>query len=169
MTRGGLETAVRPFPISVDPDLAKEYLGEDWGKKALAVRKKYRLADRALLVGVDRVDYTKGIPERLRAVDRLLEQHPELKGKFHFLQIGAPSRTHLAAYRDLTDEVQELADNINWTHGGLTGWRPVVFLNEHHGPSGNHATVSHGGWVRGQLAARWNESGSQGVRGGPGR
>jgi trehalose 6-phosphate synthase len=134
VTRGGHETNVSPFPISVDPDLPKEHLGDDWERKALAVRKKYRLADRPLLVGVDRVDYTKGIPERLRAVDRLLHKYPELKGKFHFLQIGAPSRTHLAAYRDLTDEVQELAEEINWKHG-TDRWRPVAFLNEHHGPA----------------------------------
>ncbi len=134
VTRGGHETNVSPFPISVDPDLAKEYLGDDWGKKALAVRRKYRLADRQLLVGVDRVDYTKGIPERLRALDRMLEQHPEHKGRFHFLQIGAPSRTHLPAYRDLTDEVQALADKINWKHK-IGHWQPVVFLNEHQGPA----------------------------------
>jgi trehalose 6-phosphate synthase len=69
----------------------------------------------------------------LRAVDRLLRQHPELKGTFHFLQVGAPSRMHLAAYRDLADEVQDLADRINWEHG-TDRWRPVVFLNEHYGP-----------------------------------
>ena len=133
VTRGGHETSVRPFPISVDPDLAREYLGEKWENRAVALRKKYRLANRPLLVGVDRVDYTKGIPERLRAVDRLLAQHPELRGTFHFLQVGAPSRTHLTAYRDLNDEVQELADRINWEHG-TDRWQPVVFLNEHHGP-----------------------------------
>jgi trehalose 6-phosphate synthase len=133
VTRGGHETSVRPFPISVDPELAAEYLGQDWEDRAFALRKKYRLADRPLLVGVDRVDYTKGIPERLRGVDRLLQKHPELKGRFHFLQIGAPSRTHLSAYRDLTDEVQDLADRINWEHG-TERWKPVVFLNEHHGP-----------------------------------
>jgi trehalose 6-phosphate synthase len=132
VSRGGHETSVRPFPISVDPDLAKEYLGENWEARAVALRKKHRLADRPLLVGVDRVDYTKGIPERLRAVDRLLMKHPELRGKFHFLQIGAPSRTHLSAYRDLNDEVQELADRINWEHG-IDRWQPVVFLNEHYG------------------------------------
>jgi trehalose 6-phosphate synthase len=47
--------------------------------------------------------------------------------------VGAPSRTHLSAYRDLTDEVQDLADRINWEHG-TERWQPVVFLNEHHGP-----------------------------------
>jgi trehalose 6-phosphate synthase len=133
VTRGGHETSVRPFPISVDPDLASEYLATDWEERALALRRKYRLADRSLLIGVDRVDYTKGIPERLRAVDRLLHLHPELKGRFHFVQVGAPSRTHLSAYRDLTDEVQDLADRINWEHG-TERWQPIVFLNEHHGP-----------------------------------
>lgn len=130
VARGGHETTVRPFPISVDPDRAQEYLDSGWERKAATFRKRHRLADRALLVGVDRVDYTKGIPERLRAVDRLLSSRPELKGTFHFLQIGAPSRTHLPAYRDLTDEVQNLAEEINWRHGS-DRWRPVVFLNEH--------------------------------------
>jgi trehalose 6-phosphate synthase len=133
VTRGGHETSVRPFPISVDPDLANRYLGDHWEQRAAVLRKKYRLADRPVLVGVDRVDYTKGIPERLRAVDRLLHKHPDLNEKFHFVQVGAPSRTHLSAYRDLTDEVQDLADRINWEHG-TERWQPVVFLNEHHGP-----------------------------------
>ena len=129
----GHETLVRPHPISVDPDLADEYLGRAWDRRAAALRRRHRLGDRPLLIGVDRVDYTKGIPERLAAVDRMLETRPELKGAFHFLQLGAPSRTHLPAYRDLNDEVQALADRINWRHGSA-GWQPVVFLNEHHGP-----------------------------------
>jgi trehalose 6-phosphate synthase len=131
--RGGHGTAVRPFPISVDPALADEYLGTNWQARAAALRKKHRLDGRLLLVGVDRVDYTKGIPERLRAVDRLLHKHPELKEKFHFVQIGAPSRTHIPAYRDLTEETNDLTENINWEHG-TDGWQPVVFLNEHYGP-----------------------------------
>jgi len=131
--RNANTTAVRPHPISVDPDLATEYLGDNWANRSTQFRKKHRLADRPILVGVDRVDYTKGIPERLRAVDRLLDLRPELKGTFHFLQVGAPSRTHLAAYSDLNDEVQLLAENINWKHGD-SAWQPVVFLNEHHGP-----------------------------------
>jgi trehalose 6-phosphate synthase len=131
--RTGRDTAVRPFPISVDPSLADQYLGADWEVRAAALRKRYRLGDRPLIVGVDRVDYTKGIPERLRAVDRLLQKHPELKGSFHFVQIGAPSRTHIPAYRDLTEEVHKLAEQINWMYG-TDSWQPVVFLNEHHGP-----------------------------------
>lgn len=133
VTRGGRDTTVKPFPISVDPALADEYLGADWESRAAAIRKKHRLGDRPLIVGVDRVDYTKGIPERLRAVDRLLRRNPELKGQFHFVQVGAPSRTHIPAYRHLTEEVQELAEEINWNHG-TDAWRPVVFVNEHCGP-----------------------------------
>jgi trehalose 6-phosphate synthase len=98
------------------------------------LRKKYRLSDRPLLVGVDRVDYTKGIPERLLAVERLLERNPEWVGRFHFLQIGAPSRTHLPAYRDLAEDVQGIAEKINWRYG-TADWQPVTFLNEHYGPS----------------------------------
>ena len=131
--RGGHDTTVKPFPISVDPALAQEYLGDDWEARAAKLREKHDLGDRPLIVGVDRVDYTKGIPERLRAVDRLLHTRPELKGQFHFVQVGAPSRTSIAAYRDLTDEVNALAENINATHG-TADWQPVVFLNEHCGP-----------------------------------
>lgn len=130
VAREGHDTRVRPHPISVDPDLATQYLGTDWQVRAARLRRRYRLADRPLLVGVDRVDYTKGIPERLRAVDRLLETRPELKGQFHFLQVAAPSRTHLAAYRDLGDEVERLAERVNWNHG-TRDWQPVVLLNEH--------------------------------------
>jgi trehalose 6-phosphate synthase len=131
--RNGQATAVRPYPISVDPGLAADYLKGNWEVRARAFRKRHRLADRPLLVGVDRVDYTKGIPERLAAVDRLLTTRPEWRGRFHFLQIGAPSRTHLPAYRDLNDEVQTLAERINWQHG-TSDWQPVVFLNELYGP-----------------------------------
>ena len=133
VSRGGHETRVRPFPISVDPDLADEYLGDDWAGRAAGLRRRYNLGERPLIVGVDRVDYTKGIPERLRAVDRLLEQHPELVGAFHFVQVGAPSRTQLPTYRHLTEEIHTLADGINARYAA-DGWRPVAFVNEHCGP-----------------------------------
>ena len=129
----GHDTRVRPFPISVDPDLAADYLAAGWEPRVAAVREKYQLADRPLIVGVDRVDYTKGIPERLRGLDRLLDRFPELVGQFHFVQLGAPSRTSLPEYRHLNREVQTLADEINWKYGSET-WQPVVFVNEHIGP-----------------------------------
>jgi trehalose 6-phosphate synthase len=131
VSRGGQTTTVRPFPISVDPDLAAGYL-DGWEGRIAGLRRTYGLGDRPLLVGVDRVDYTKGIPERLRAVDRLLELRPELRGRFHLVQLGAPSRTNLTEYRDLNEEVRTLTDRVNGRHG-TADWRPVVFVNEHCG------------------------------------
>ncbi len=128
-TLQGHTTLVRPHPISVDPELAEEYLGDDWRARENRLRKKLRLRNRPLLVGVDRIDYTKGIPERLRGVDRLLEKHPELLGEFHFLQVGAPSRTHLDSYRQLGDDVQLLVDQINWKYGS-GDWQPIIFVDK---------------------------------------
>jgi trehalose 6-phosphate synthase len=132
VTRGGHTTLVRPYPISVDPDLADEALPADWPRLAEGLRERLGVGDRKLLVGVDRLDYIKGIPERIRAVDRLLTREPRWRGRFCLVQIGAPSRTHLVSYRDLRDEVRAQAAAVNARHG-TDGWRPVVFWEEHVG------------------------------------
>jgi len=131
--RNGQTTKVRPYPISVDPDLATEYLGDEWLARSIRFRKQHRLGQKPILVGIDRVDYTKGIPERLHAVDRLLDLYPEWKGQFHFVQVGAPSRTELDTYRELSNNVQNLAESINLKNGD-DHWKPIVLLNEHHRP-----------------------------------
>src|SRR5262249_53638570 len=82
VTRRGHTTGVRPQPISVDPEEVAGLLPADLPRAERRLRQKLRVGGRPLLVGVDRVDYIKGIPERLRAVDRLLELHPGLRGKF---------------------------------------------------------------------------------------
>lgn len=125
-------TSVRPYPISVDPKLSTDYLGKSWERRERQFREQHQLADRPLLIGVDRVDYTKGIPERLLAVEQLLEKHPDWRGKFHFLQVGAPSRTELAEYQTLNREVQQIAERVNIQYGTDT-WKPILFLNEHYG------------------------------------
>jgi trehalose 6-phosphate synthase len=133
VTRGGKTTYVRPQPISIDPDLVVALAPEESRKEERRLRKLLGVRDQQLLVGVDRVDYTKGIPERFRAVDRLLTLHPELKRKFSFVQVGAPSRVHIPAYRRLSEDLTELVEEINWRHGNHS-WRPIVYLNEHHDP-----------------------------------
>lgn len=132
VTRGGHDTRVRPFPISIDANLAKGYL-DGWENRIADLRIKHRLCECPLIVGADRVDYTKGIPERLLAVERLLERQPELIGQFHFFQIGAPSRTTLPAYRRLNDEIADITARINFRFAAGP-WRPIVFHNEHAGP-----------------------------------
>ena len=133
VTRGGLTTLVRPAPISVDPQMVEAALPPDLGREERRIRNRLRLHNEMILVGADRVDYTKGLPERFRAMDRLLSLHPDMKGKVTLVQIGAPSRMHIATYRRLNDELDALADDINWRHGDGS-WRPILFLHRHHAP-----------------------------------
>ncbi len=128
-------TAVRPFPISVEfadapvePPPASAYEERATLLKALGVEAT------CMGVGVDRLDYTKGILERFLAVERFLEKHPTYQGIFTFVQIGAPSRTHIKRYHDLQAEVETEADRINWRF--QTGqWKPIVLLNRQHSHS----------------------------------
>jgi trehalose 6-phosphate synthase len=85
-------------------------------------------------VGIDRLDYTKGIEERLSAVDELLTRHPEFRGRFSFVQLAAPSRTKIAHYQELNDRVEALSIRINakWSKGR---YRPIVLLRQHHEPT----------------------------------
>jgi trehalose 6-phosphate synthase len=133
VTRGGRTTRVRPYPISIDPDLVQSCPSLDGTTAERRLRRRLGLRDERIVVGVDRVDYTKGIPERFAAIDSLLQRHPELKTSFTFVQIGAPSREHIPTYRRLNEDLKAAADEINWRHGqGI--WRPIVFVNEHYGP-----------------------------------
>jgi trehalose-6-phosphate synthase len=88
-------------------------------------------------VGVDRVDYTKGIIERFQALESFLERHPRYQEKFTFIQIGAPTRTHIQRYADFQHEVELEALRIN-ERFRRARWRPIVFLNRQH----SHAEVS---------------------------
>jgi alpha,alpha-trehalose-phosphate synthase [UDP-forming] len=131
--RRGHTTKVQPQPISVDPDEIASLCPNDGGREERRLRAQLRVGNLPLLVGVDRIDYIKGIPERLRAVDRLLCKYPEWRRNFCFVQVGAPSRVQIGDYRALNEEVAGLAEEINWRHGDDT-WNPIVFLHEHHGP-----------------------------------
>ncbi|MBL9118984.1 MAG: trehalose-6-phosphate synthase [Phycisphaerae bacterium] len=136
----GHAALVRPFPISVQGWAERGVVtGEVLAKQIAELRAQHQLEDVIVAVGVDRIDYTKGISERFRAISRLFEKHPELRGKFTFVQLGAPSRTHIPRYRDLVMELEKLADEVNWAHrleGSASGWRPIQFLVAHHeGPA----------------------------------
>ena len=82
-------------------------------------------------IGVDRLDYTKGIPERFRGIERFLERHPSYIGRFTFVQVGAPSRTHIPRYQDLISEVESEAERIN-RRFQANHWKPILFLKRHH-------------------------------------
>ena len=84
-----------------------------------------------IYVGADRIDYTKGIPERLRGFDLLLKRNPDLKKKVTLLQLAAPSRTQIEEYRSINDEIEGLVEEINRCHG-VDPWKPIHFLRANH-------------------------------------
>jgi trehalose 6-phosphate synthase len=83
-----------------------------------------------LVIGIERFDYTKGILDRMRSVDRFLTSHPELKKKFLFLQVAAPTRSKLATYLNLQAEAQALANEINARHAD-GGHPPIMLVVKH--------------------------------------
>ena len=124
-------TRVRPFPISVDFEaISEQAAAESCLQRMQSVRKELRLDGKFVLLGLDRMDYTKGIPDRLRAVDLVLGRRPELVGKLVFIQASVPSRHRIPAYKSLISEVENLTEEINWRHGN-GAWKPIVTLDEH--------------------------------------
>ena len=133
VNRQGHVTRVRPYPISVA--FPENGGGPTHSPNAGALRAalcaEMGVEASLLGVGVDRVDYTKGILERFRALERFFELNPRYQQRFTFVQIGAPSRTDIERYRNFLEEVSSEADRINGRF--QTGrWKPIVFRKKHH-------------------------------------
>ena len=130
-------TAVRPYPISVEftdtrpTDVSQEAAKESAYEERASLFKALGVNAASMGVGVDRLDYTKGILERFLAIERFLEKYSAYQGVFTFVQIGAPSRTHIKRYHDLQAEVEAEADRINWRFQ-VDQWKPIVLLNRQH-------------------------------------
>jgi trehalose 6-phosphate synthase len=134
IVQGPRRTLVRPYPISIEWPVHWLAGAPPVEQCRASVRQELGLpADIRLGVGIDRLDYTKGIEERLLAVDQLLVRHPEFRGTFSFVQLAAPSRTKIQRYRELNLRVETLVDEINsrWAQGD---WRPILLLRAHHEP-----------------------------------
>ncbi len=134
VSRGDRFTAVRPFPISVeDPGHSRP---SDDHHESIYIRRANLLRQLGTEaeffgVGVDRLDYTKGIPERLRGIERFLNDYPSYRGRFSFIQVGAPTRTRIKRYQDLIQEVESEVERIN-ARFKTRQWKPIVFLMRHH-------------------------------------
>ncbi len=133
VTLNGLETMVRPYPISIEwPPAALD------GQPPIEtcrreVRETLGLPlDINIAVGIERFDYTKGILDRMRAVDDLLTRQPEWKERLVFVQVAAPTRSKLASYSTLQDDAVALAEAINQRHGSAS-YKPIMLLIRHHG------------------------------------
>jgi alpha,alpha-trehalose-phosphate synthase [UDP-forming] len=127
-------TIVHPFPISVGLTEVDSEARPSWEASSLersTLLRNLGVEATYIGVGVDRVDYTKGILERFLAVEKFLEKWPSYQGKFTFIQIGAPSRTHIKRYHDLLIEAEMEAERIN-SRFQSGKWKPIVFLKRQH-------------------------------------
>ena len=130
VTLNNHETFIRAIPIGIEippvPRLTPQELQ--------SLRARYQLHTPYVAIGIDRVDYTKGLLERIQGVERFLEKYPEYIGKFTLLQVGSPSRSHLTAYQQLSEELKARIERVNARFGSYQGehpYQPVIFLHEH--------------------------------------
>ncbi len=135
ISHGGKLTAVNHYPISIEwPSAAvRDHPSVETCRKHVGELHRFEHGHRIGL-GVERLDYTKGILERFLAVERLLELQPEWVGTFTFIQIAAPSRSIIEHYRQFTEEVHALTNRIN-ARFGFGNYQPIILLIQHHNPA----------------------------------
>lgn len=123
---GGKQIRLGAFPISIDYE-AFNYLAAsgEVAKKAWLIHET--LPNRKLILGVDRLDYTKGIPERLEAFEVLLEKYPQIRGKVTLVQIAVPSRTHVPEYQLMKENIDRTVGRINGQYT-RNGWIPIHYI-----------------------------------------
>jgi len=132
VTRNGKATTIRPFPISIDfaeytsvARSAETQKDEDHWRRELGLTERHLVA-----VGIDRIDYTKGILERFGALDRLLTENPQYRERLVLVQIGVPSRSRIREYQNLEDEIDARCDEINW-RWAVRSWHPIILFKKH--------------------------------------
>src|SRR5262245_11356288 len=134
--RGGKATVVRPFPISIDFEGHNRHAASAAVENEMDIwRDRLQLSEDVVLgIGIDRIDYTKGIPERLWAIDRLLEKEPTFRERLQFVQIGVPNRMHVRAYQSLDEDIDRLVEETNW-RSSTDNWRPIIYIKRQHSPT----------------------------------
>jgi trehalose 6-phosphate synthase len=121
VTFDGRLTRVRRYPISIEWPV--EAASREEGRR---VRSRLAIPENAhVTVGVDRIDYTKGLIERMDGIERYLERNPEVEGKFFFIELASPSRTGIESYRDLNTALETRVEQIN-ARFGAAEWTPVI-------------------------------------------
>ncbi len=127
VTRGEHTTYVKPFPISVAP----EFVDDPPRVSRAELLRKLGIQAEFLGVGVERIDYTKGLPERIRALRFFFETYPEYRERLVFVQLAAPSRGMIDRYQEIQREVEERVRELNQAFQTKT-WRPILYLKAHH-------------------------------------
>jgi trehalose 6-phosphate synthase len=138
--RNGHTSTVRPYPVSVALDGTSEIRPSTGGTRT-ELLSEFGVRAETLVLGVDRMDYTKGIVERLLAIEQLLEAHPWHRERMTMVQIAAPSRTRIPSYVELRLRVEETVERINKRYQTVT-WKPVILIDR----QCNHEEVNR--WYR---------------------
>ena len=126
-TSGQRKVRIGTFPISIDYEsFARRAAAMDVAGRAAGLRAL--LPDRQLLLGVDRLDYTKGIPLRLKAFANALERYPQLRERVTLIQVVVPSRADIPRYRELKTEIEQLVGEINGRFTRPGGWVPIHYV-----------------------------------------
>jgi trehalose-6-phosphate synthase len=112
----GRNVHVGTFPIGIDPEIYTEGLRNEGIQKRIAQLKE-RFQGCKIIVGVDRLDYIKGVPQKMHAMEVFLSQHPEWVGKVVLVQLAVPSRQDVDEYQQLRSTVNELVGRINGQYG----------------------------------------------------
>lgn len=129
-TLGGHTCFVRALPISIDVDAFEQAAtAEGAEQKVERIRQRYAPEGGQLGLGVDRVDYSKGLEEKLTALDLLWDRHAEFRERFTYVQIAVPSRTGIDTYDWLNEKIERMAWSIN-DHHGTGEWRPIHLIKE---------------------------------------
>ena len=128
ITIGESKTEVRPFPISVDFEQISRKAQELEVKEEIErLKRELSLGDKLIGVSIDRLDYIKGIPRRLMAIDHFFEKYPEYKGKMVFTQVTVPSRMDIPSYKKLGESIRALEERINLKYV-MGNWKPIVTM-----------------------------------------
>ncbi|MEO9901433.1 MAG: trehalose-6-phosphate synthase, partial [Nisaea sp.] len=125
---GGREVIVRAYPIGIDAEAFSKFGMTPDARRNISRLEKL-LGGRQQIIGVDRIDYSKGLPERFRAFERLLEDYPENRGRVSLMQVAPPSRAELDAYIDIRRELDEMTGHVNGRFADLD-WTPIRFLTK---------------------------------------
>ena len=121
---------VRAFPISIDVEAyVRAATRRETEARLARLPGRYKRGGAQMGIGVDRIDYSKGLPEKLKALELFWERHPEFRERFTFVQVAVPSRTDIEAYDELVHEVERMAWKIN-DQFGTADWRPVHLIKE---------------------------------------
>jgi trehalose 6-phosphate synthase len=124
---------VKPFPISIAFTF-KDYDNDSYSEDRLEpseLLRQHGINAQFMCIGVERIDYTKGLIEKFLAIERFLDKYPSYKGNFTLIQIGAVSRSLLKTYSDTVNAVETEINRINWKFK-TKNWQPILFLKRHH-------------------------------------